>query len=193
MEMDRHRFDRHLVAPDAIYPRAWPEGPSLLHAECLIEGMDPRVEVLVRFEQTVGRDVLDAAGEPIEELLVTGRRHRAGEERVEHEVQIVAPPGRTAMVATARSEQAGLIEGGVRMGSLRWRWEPLHATVEAWIDSIAPGLHRVRVDVANRLEWDGGPRRRALMRALRSTHLLMHSPDGAFASPIAAERLVAAA
>ena len=63
-----------------------------------------------------------------------------------------------------------------------WRWEPQHGTVEAWSEEIAAGLRRVRVEVANRLEWDGGARERALLRTLRSTHVVMHSPDGAFAS-----------
>jgi hypothetical protein len=154
--------------------------------------MDPEVGARVRFEQAVERTILDAAGDPVEELLVTGRRYAGGEEMVEHEVRIVSLPGRAAVVRTAGSERADLGEGGAHAGTLLWRWEPLHATVEAWIDRLGPGLHRVRIDVANRLEWDGRPREQTLMSTLRSAHLVIQSPDAAFASPIAVERPVAA-
>ncbi|MGC1852422.1 MAG: hypothetical protein WA687_08295 [Solirubrobacterales bacterium] len=192
MEIESHDFERHLFCRGGVFPRGWTEGPSQLHAECLIEGLDPQVGVVVQFMQPVERQVLNAAGEPVEELVATGKRHRGGEERVEHEVQLASLPDRTAAIETAGSRRAELVEAGEQVGTLLWRWEPLHATVEAWIDAIGPGLHRVRVDVANRLEWDEGPRERTLMRTLRSTHLLMRSAHGGFASPLASGGVAAA-
>lgn len=182
MEIDRQRLDRFFFDRGGVYPRGWPEESSQLRAECLIEGLDPSVEITVRFLHMVEREVLDAAGEPVAELVVTGRFHRGAQETVGREVRISSLPNRTAAVRAAGSERAELVENGARAGALQWRWEPLHATVEAWMDEIEPGLRRLRVDVANRLEWDDGTREQGLMRTLHSTHVLMHSPDGAFAS-----------
>jgi len=173
---DRKRFAR------GVPPRGCPEGRSQLHAECLIEGLNPDVEVIVRVQQTVERQVLDAKGEPVDFLVAAGTRYASREEAVEHEVHITSLPGRTARIEPAGERRAELVENGVTAGSLAWRWEPLHATIEAWIEEIAAGLHRVQVSVANRLEWEGDESRQSLMRSFYSTEVVMHSPDGAFAS-----------
>lgn len=181
MNVNRRLFG-HLFAWSGIYPRGSPEGPSQLRAECLIEGADPRVEVTLRFMQVIERQVLDASGEALEELVVTGHRYSSGEETVGWEVHLDSLPDRRAALGTAGRERAELTESNAPPSALVWRWEPLHATVEAWIDEIAPALRRVRVEVANRLEWDGTAREQAPLRTLRATHIVMHSPDGAFAS-----------
>ncbi len=173
---DRKRFVR------SVPPRGCPEGRSQLHAECLIEGLDPNVEVTVRVRQTVERQVLDPKGEPVDFLVVAGTRYASREEAVEHEVWIPSLPGRTARIEPAGVRRADLVENGVTAGALTWEWEPLHATIEAWVDEIAPGLRRVQVSVANRLEWDGGESRQPLLRSFYSAEVVLHSPDGAFAS-----------
>lgn len=173
---DRKRFVR------GVPPRGCPEGRSQLHAECLIEGLDPNVEVMVRVQQTVERQVLGPKDEPVDFLVVAGTRYASREEAVEHEVRITSLPGRTARIEPAGERRAELVENGVTAGALTWGWEPLHATIEAWVDEIAPGLHWVQVSVANRLEWEGGESRQPLMRSFYSVEVVMHSPDGAFAS-----------
>ncbi len=166
----------------SVSPRGCPEGRSELHAECLIEGIDPAVEVTVRVRQAVERQVLDAKGEPVDFLVVAGTRYASREETVEHEARLPSLPGRTARIEPAGKRRAELVENGVAAGALTWEWEPLHATIEAWVDEIAPGLHRVQVSVANRLEWDGREPRQPLLRSFYSAEVVMHSPDGAFAS-----------
>lgn len=173
---------KQFFARGAVNPRAWPDGPSRLHAECLIEGIDPHIEVTVRFAQIIQRQVFDATGEPADELTVTGRRYTSGEEHEVHEVTLSSLPNRTAELRTAGSTRAELRENRAPAGALVWSWEPLHGIVEAWVDEIGPGLRRVRVEIANRLEWGGEPAERARLRSLHATHLLLHSPDGAFAS-----------
>lgn len=173
--------DRKRVAR-GVPPRGCPEGRSQLHAECLIEGLDPTVEVMVRVRQVVERQVLDARGEPVDFLVVAGTRYASREESVEHEVSIASLPGRTARIEPAGKRRAELVENDVPVGALNWEWEPLHATIEAWVDEIAPGLGRVQVSVANRLEWDGRESRQPLLRSFYSAEVVMHSPDGAFAS-----------
>jgi len=144
--------------------------------------LEPDVEIIVRVQQTVERQILDAKGDAVEFLVVAGTRYASREEPVEHEVRIVSLPGRTARIEPAGERRAELVENGIDAGTLTWRWEPFHATVEAWIEEIAAGLHRVQVNVANRLEWEGGESRQALMRSFYSTEVVMHSPSGAFAS-----------
>lgn len=172
---DRKRFTR------GVPPHGCPEGQSQLHAECLVEGFDPSVEVTVRVQQAVERQVLNARGEPAPYLVVAGTRYASREEAVEHEVSIPSLPGRTAHIETAGERRADLVENGGLAGALVWNWEPLHVTIEAWIEEIEPGLRRVRASVANRLEWDRESER-PLMRAFYSTEVVMHTSDGAFAS-----------
>ncbi len=173
---------RRLFAEGDVHPRTSPHGPSQLHAECLIEGAAPHIEVTARFVQAIERRVLDATGSLVDELIATGRRHDGGEELEEHQVTLTDLPNRTAEISTAGSRRAELREDGAVAGAIVWIWEPLHATVEAWIDQIAPSLRRVRVEIANRLEWDDEGDERNRLRTLHATHLLLHSPDGAFAS-----------
>lgn len=164
-----------------VLPRGCPEGQSQLHAECLIEGFDPSIEVTVRVQQAVERQVLDSQGGPVPYLVAAGTRYASREEAVEHELCIPSLPGRTAHIETAGEKRAELVENGLPVGTLAWSWEPLHVTAEAWIEEIEPGLRLVRVSVANRLEWDCESER-PLMRAFYSTEVVMHSSDGAFAS-----------
>jgi hypothetical protein len=176
--------NRQLFALGGVYPRGWPDRAAEMLAECLIEGPPPDVAIEVRFEQPVERRLLDAADEPVEQLLVTGRRYVSGEEAIEREVRLSSLPNRTATIETAGSERMELIEAGARAGTVLWRREPLHATVEAWTEEVRPGLHRVRVAVANRLEWEQGAAEPNRMRVLRSTQVHVHSPDAAFAARV---------
>ena len=165
----------------SVFPRGWPGGPSELRAECPIEGFDPQVEVTVSFLQPVERQVLDATGEPVADLSVAGKRYATREETIEHEVRLSSLPNRTAELKTAGCKQAELVENGAVAGTLRWRWGPLHATVEAWVEEATPRLQCVRVSVANRLEWDGDDTaERNWLRSFHSTHVVMRRPDGAF-------------
>jgi hypothetical protein len=176
--------NRQLFALGGVYPRGWPDRAAEMLAECLIEGDWPEVEIEARFEQTVERRILDASGEPVDELLVTGRRYVPGEEAAAKEVRLASLPDRTAVLATADSERMELIEGGAPVGSVLWRWEPLHATVEAWTEEVRPGLHRVRVAVANRLEWQEDAPERNRLCVLRTAQVVVESPDAAFASRV---------
>lgn len=166
-----------------VFPRGWPGGPSQLLTECLIEGLDPSVDVTVGFVQLAERNVFDRRGHSVEGgLVVAGKRYGNREEAVEHEIRIESLPNRAATVEPAGCKRAELIEKGAPAGTLEWRWEPLHVTVEAWTEEIAPNLRQVHINVANRLEWDGVTDEQATLRAFYLTAVILHSPDGAFAS-----------
>jgi hypothetical protein len=113
--------NRQLFALGGVYPRGWADRPAEMLAECLIEGDRPEVEIEARFEQTVERQILDASGKPVEELLVTGRRYSQGEEEHVKAVRLSELPDRTAVLATAGSERMELIEGGAPVGTVLWR------------------------------------------------------------------------
>jgi hypothetical protein len=181
MDMSRQLLGQ-LLALGGVHPLGSPEGPSQLRAECLIAGTNPRIEVTVRFIQAIERQVLDAAGKPVEDLLVTGRRYSTGDETDEREVRLSPLPNRTAAIRTAGAERAELTENGAPAGALEWRWEPLHSTVEAWTEEVRPGLTRVLVEVANRLEWDRATPEQNLMRTLHSTRVAIRTSDSAFSS-----------
>lgn len=165
-----------------VFPRGWPGGRSQLLTECLIEGLDPSIDVTAQFLQLAERRVLDREGNRVDALVVAGERYTSREEVVEHELRIESLPNRKATVKPAGQERAELIENGALAGTLEWRWEPLHATVEAWIEEIAPGLRQVHINVANRLEWEGDSDKQATSRAFYLSAVILHSPDGAFAS-----------
>ena len=179
---DSAELRRRLSARGAVLPRRCPDGPSQLHAECLVEGSAPRVEVVARFSQAVERTILDRAGDPVPELIAAGRRYAGGEELIEHEIALDPLPDRRAHVDAGEERRAELRENGAPAGAIAWRQAPLHATLEGWIEQLAPGLRRVRVELANRLEWDGAPATPTRRRTLHAAHLLLHTPDGAFAS-----------
>jgi hypothetical protein len=176
--------NRQLFALGGVYPRGWPDRPAEMLAECLIEGALPQVGIEARFDQLVERRILGPVGEPVDELRVTDRRYCPGEESLSKEVRLSSLPDRTAVIATADSERMELVEGGTPAGSVLWRWEPLHATVEAWSEKVRPGLHRVRVAVTNRLEWLEDEPERNRLRVLRSAQVVVASPDAAFASRV---------
>jgi hypothetical protein len=176
--------NRQLFALGGVYPRGWPDRPAEMLAECLIEDASPDIAIEVRFEQPAERQVLDAADDPVDQLLVTGRRYVSGEETIEREVRLSSLPNRTAAIETAGTERMELVEAGARAGTVLWRREPLHATVEAWTEEVRPGLHRVRVAVANRLEWEQGAAEPNRMRVLRSTQVHVESPAAAFAARV---------
>lgn len=179
MEMNRQLFGK-LFAVGDVHPRGSPMGPSERRAECVIAAADPDIEVTVRFVHTITRQILDATGAPVEELVVTGRRYTTGRETEEREVRLAGLPNRTAAIKTAGEERAAMTEGGAPAGTQMWWWEPLHGTVEAWTEEVRPGLCRVRVEIANRLEWDRATAAQNAIRTLRSTQVAIHIPDNAF-------------
>lgn len=176
------RMEERQRTTRGVFPRGWPSGRSRVLTECLIEGLDPSVDVSARFVQLARRHIFDEKGNPVEGLVVAGERYVSREEAVEHEMRIESLPNRTATVKPAGHRQAQLVEKGAPAGTLEWQWEPLHVTLEAWIEEIAPGLRQVHISVANRLEWDGGTDEQAALRAFYLTAVILHSPDGAFAS-----------
>jgi hydrogenase maturation protease len=188
-----------------VYPRAHSEAraagddPWTMQAQCLLEGdADACVAPSVRFLHVLWRQVLDAAGEPVDELRAGEERHLSWEEAVEREVVLAPTPlgelsaGRRVPIAIPAGREREEVAGGALLRS----WEELAGAVELRAEPLGAGLHRVTVRVENVTPWPGGPRAAALRRTLCATHAVLRVRDGAFVSltdPPAALRAAVAA
>ncbi|HWX87065.1 MAG TPA: hypothetical protein VNX67_02720 [Solirubrobacteraceae bacterium] len=159
-----------------VYPPGW-EDRSAIQAQVLLEGSeDAEVEVQVRFLHVVRRQVLEGSGsptalEPVEELEVGGERWVTWEEAVEREIE----PGPIRVPAGEDLEQ---IPGG----AIRRSWLALEGEVTVAREVVRPGLLRLTIRVANTTSWRGRDRPDALRRTLCSTHIALHTRDGAWVS-----------
>ena len=167
-----------------IYPQGWPEDRSELRVECLLEAEAPvRARARVRFLHVVRRRLLDARGEPTDELTVGGERLLGWDEATEREVRVPVP-GRAALeIPEGASEEELRERDGRRAGGVRRSWSALQGSLEATTVELRPALHRVSLRVVNTARWDGGDRERTLRRTLCSTHAILEAEDGAFVSP----------
>jgi hypothetical protein len=154
-----------------------PDDLAAIQAQCLLEAAEPRLEVDVRFLHVVARQVVDAAGRAVDELVVGGERFASWDEATEREVHAEAGCSEIAIPAGSQQEP---LDGGARIVRT---WQPLRATVRVAAELLRERLFRVTVRIANETPWAGGEREDALRRALCSTHALVHAPGGAFVSP----------
>jgi hypothetical protein len=156
-----------------IYPPAHsqvhPDDPSVMRTEVLLAGSG-EVEVTVRFLQVVARAVLDAAGEPVDEVVLDGERYSTWEEAVEREIR---GPGPIAIAAGSECEDLG-------QGSLVRTWEELEGVIEVKAAAAAAGVRRVTATVRNLTPFPAdGARGDALRRTFCSTHTLLRAEAGA--------------
>jgi hydrogenase maturation protease len=141
-----------------VYPRLWAaahaDDPWVMQTQCLVASDPSALDVRVRFLQVVRRQVVDAAGEPVDERIVDGERLVSWEEAVERDVRpgpIEIPAGR---------EQDGAV---VRT------WHALRGAVDV---HVAPPRVTVRVTNTTPLPA-GADRERALELTFCSTHTIL--------------------
>jgi hypothetical protein len=160
------------VHPEA-HSRRHPDDRATIRAECLLEGGDPQgVDVRVRFLQVVRRDVAAPGGQLVDELEAAGERHVAWDEAVEREVG----PGPIAIPAGREVER---LDGG---GAIIRSWEALAGAVELSAQPLGDGAFKLTLTVVNRTGWAGGTREDALRRTFCSTHAVLRTASGGFAS-----------
>jgi hypothetical protein len=153
------------VFPPA-HTAAHPGDPSVLQAQCLLEGSKD-VEVKVRFLQVVERALVNAAGECVDEL----DGLLAWDEATEREVG-----------AGPFEIPAGNEEETVANGAITRSWRDLRGRVDASVDN-----GRVTVRIENTTPWQGDSREDALRQTLCSTHAVLHCERGAFVSATESE------
>jgi hydrogenase maturation protease len=161
-----------------VYPRGWSEGAPddawQMQTQCLVEGLDPALDVRVRFLHVVERSILDAAGERVDSLEAGGTRHLAWDEATERELTLPAE-----IDVAAGSEREPLPEGA---GEIVRSWEPLSGGADLRVERLREGLHRVTVAIENTTPWEGADREAALRRTFCSTHTVLTVEGGAFVS-----------
>ncbi|MET7639922.1 hypothetical protein [Streptomyces sp. NPDC005438] len=186
----------------AVYPASCAEQLgecAELGTQVLFEGgPDTTVEVSVRFLQVLDRQVYQAteAGEhPVDRLQVDGQDHLTWQEATERErVLPTWTPARRPRLTVGLDQPAGVDreelrrEDGSPAGALVRSWRELSGTVELEAEPVDAGLWRLTVSVRNHGDHPPvepgarGARDRLAPYALVSTHLVLHSPDGRFAS-----------
>jgi hypothetical protein len=143
------------VYPEA-HSAAHPDDRCAIRGECLLEGDADDVDVTVRFLHVVRRDVEDDSAGLV-----------AWDEATERELG----PGPIDIPA-----------GRERDGAIVRSWEALAGTIDVRGQSVAPGVARVTVEVANGTPWDGDDREEALRRTFCSTHAVLRTAHGRFVS-----------
>jgi hypothetical protein len=175
-----------------VYPRAHAEtrtagdDPWTMQTQCLIEGAaGTEVTVAVRFLHVVWRQMVDADGHEVGELIADDELHLSWEEAVEREVTVgpVALDQLRAGSGVAIAVAAGATEDRVgNAGTVVRSWERLEGSLRVSANELSPGVYRLTAVIQNETPWPGGPRDAAIRRTFCSTHTVLHVEGGSFAS-----------
>jgi hypothetical protein len=177
-----------------VYPpshaAAHPDDRSWMQTELLLTAPPAAmVEVTVRFLQVVQRTVARRHGtelEQVDELVLGAERYLTWEEAVERELR--QPPLTLAQLCDgdrspiAISAGASHEELGNGDGVLIRSWEELAGELQLSAEPVDPDLWRVRAKILNRTPFSAGRREEALKQTFCSTHVLVRTDGGAFAS-----------
>jgi len=167
-----------------------PDDPDRMQTAVLLEADESAtLEVTIRFLQIVQRSVEDATGRRVDELMVGAEQYLSWEEAIERELDVpllrIGGPGTDLEVTIAPGDEREPISdaAGRAAGALTRSWERLDALVSVSVHPVEARLWRIAVQVRNLTPFDPAQSRRlALERTLCSTHTLLHSDGGAFAS-----------
>ena len=201
---NRQRFNFGVLMPGEWAERQQAGETGRTHAECLIEGVAPRIDVRVRFLQLVARDVARVCmGVPgteaespqceiVPELAVDGELLQSWEEAIDRE--IVAPDLDLSRLTDAAftvrweseaQESSETLRNAVGqiVGAIVRRHQPIQAVVTIHAQRLGEQVWKLRVDVENvtRLPADV-PRAEAQLSALASAHVLLAAQSGQFLS-----------
>jgi hydrogenase maturation protease len=166
--------------------RAVGDDPWTMQTQCLVEGApDGLVGVTVRFLHVVARQLVDADGREVDELLAAGERHLTWEEAVEREIAL--DPVALRDLAAGRRVPVALAAGRAEeplgpAGAIVRSWERLDGSLQVSAAPAGPGLQRVTARIENTTPWGGGAREAALRRTFCSTHTVLRAHGCAFVS-----------
>ena len=188
-----------------VYPRAYSRLVNererwTITTECLMQvgsesggvaGGGAEVEAAIRFLQPIERQILDARGEEVDQLMVDGRLHQTWTDVAERAVDVrplhVSEEGRRvnafAFPASVESEELRSTEGLV--GVAERRNPRIAGRVELSAESVDERLYRIRVIVSNESplpENVVGDEDEVLLRTFTSTHTILQVRGGRFLS-----------
>jgi hypothetical protein len=166
-----------------VYPRVYAAASadrSSVGFQCLVEGRDPRAELELRFLHAVHRQCVAGADfTPVDEV---GGYLTWDEAR---ERSVTMPDVRLA----TRTYRLFAIPGGqwvepVEGGALLRTWRDLTGVLEATMEPVGAGVHRLDVSLSNTAAWRGTNRDDAVRRTLLSAHVIARVRGGRFLSAI---------
>jgi hypothetical protein len=164
-----------------VYPRGR-DDPSSMQTQCLVESAGHAVvDVRVRFLHVVDRQVLDAAGAPVDELELGDERHVSWQEAAEREFATEGLPlgsARRMDIRVPAGEEREELAGG----ALVRRWRELAGAIDVYAEQLRPALFRLTVRIDNLTPWGDADRERALLRTFCSTHAVLTVSGGGFVS-----------
>jgi hypothetical protein len=174
-----------------VYPAAYARSSSdrsVVQVECLVEGVEPSLDVEIRFLHVVHRQAMNNMAEPVDE--VAG--YLTWDETTERTVElrdVRAGEPRSAPIDVPGGRDVELVEGGVLVRS----WQRLEGYVEVQAERLEEALHRVRVRIGNDSDWPQIERDGAIRRTMLSAHAVLRARRGELVSAIAPpDRVVAA-
>ncbi len=201
---NRQRFNFGVLMPGEWAERQEAGETGRTHAECLIEGDAPRIDVRVRFLQLVAREVgrvcpgspgtepVSLQYEIVPELAVDGEILQSWEEAIDREIvvpdldlsRLIDAPFTVRWESQAQQSSETLRNAdGQIVGTIVRRHQPIQAVVTIHAEQVGEQVWKLQVDVENvtRLATDV-PRPEAQLSALASAHVLLAAQSGQFVS-----------
>jgi hypothetical protein len=156
------------------------------------------ITVRLRFLHVVDRTVWreDARGpEAVDSLVVGGERYLAWQEAAEREVllrvDVPGPGGSVPVHIPAGTVHEDILDAsGRRAGRVSRAWQEITGELRVFVAPVGRAAHRLTVTARNTTACpppepaDRRFRERASAYAFASTHLVLHSDDGHFVSPV---------
>ncbi len=184
---NKYRWQWGVVIPQAQVELGATE-PSAVHCEALVRApAGAVVDVSARFLHLRLRQMLDAEGQPVDELEVDGDPVPTWEEGLEHEVTAAvvlgeAGPWRARFDLDGSQEREALGAAGQAVRST----EPVCGELRVEVTRLGPDVYKLRAAVQNDTPWSAqrAPRDDVLRRAVIGAHVLFAVDDGVFASAI---------
>lgn len=188
---NRYRWQWGVLVPAAQVERGATEPATSTCQVPLRVGRDTTITVTARFLHLRRRQVLDADGDPVDQLEEDdGTLHVSWDEGIEREV-VTRSLSVDDLLAHGHVEEFGLAGSGdrerlARGGVVDRSVQPASGRLDVTAAQVEDGVVTVTVTVTNTTPWSAprAPRDEVLRRSLVGTHLMLSATSGTFGSVI---------